>query len=195
MDEIGYKNYHGDGKSLDSLMNYREHYNIQNPKQKESWSTEPLDALARWTSTIRNIFKGNPVSAGLGIARNFIGENMFDRRNSAAYRPATSSAGGYNTSQLNKMNALGGYYSNPARQQRQMEARQTNILNRAAQGKAVGNVGLLGPNYQSDGSGGISYTGPEPTQSQTDAGATTRSDDSWSSSPFRKGGLASLWQR
>ena len=34
------------------------------------------------------------------------------------YRPATGSAGGYSASQLNSMNALGGYYSEPARQQR-----------------------------------------------------------------------------
>ena len=44
------------------------------------------------------------------------------------FRPATSAAGGYSAAQLNQMNALGGYYSEPARGRRRWEKRQTNIL-------------------------------------------------------------------
>jgi hypothetical protein len=113
------------------------------------------------------------------------------------YRAATSAAGGYNVSQLNQMNALGGYYSEPARQQRRMDARRTNILNRAAKGKAVGNVNQLLGKYGytgTPGSGTLQFTGQ--AQGDPNAGAGySRSDDSWSSSPFRRGGLASLWQR
>ena len=112
------------------------------------------------------------------------------------YKPATSAAGGYNVSQLNKMNALGGYYSEPARQQRRADARRTNILNRAAKGKAVGNVNaLLGKHgYQSTPGGGLQFTGQHEGSSTAGAGYS-RSDSGWSSSPFRRGGLASLWQR
>jgi len=125
---------------------------------------------------------------------------MLERFRNKFYKPAAGAVnyGGktYSPAQLNSMNALGGYYSEPARQQRRLDARRTNILNRAAKGKPVGNVTqLLGPNYQGTPGGGISYTGPGPSASQKAAGATSRSDDSWSSSPFRRGGLASLWQR
>ena len=112
------------------------------------------------------------------------------------YKLATSVAGAYNVSQLNKMNALGGYYSEPARQQRRTDARRTNILNRAAKGKAVGNVNaLLGKHgYQSTPGGGLQFTGQHEGSSTAGAGYS-RSDSGWSSSPFRRGGLASLWQR
>jgi len=124
---------------------------------------------------------------------------MLERFRNKFYKPAAGAVnyGGktYSPAQLNSMNALGGYYSEAAREGRRLDARRTNILNRAAKGKPVGNVNLLGPNYRSDGKGGISYTGPGPSASQKAAGATSRSDDSWSSSTFRRGGLASLWQR
>jgi hypothetical protein len=94
------------------------------------------------------------------------------------------------------MNALGGYYSEPARGRRRWEKRQTNILNRAAANKDVGNVNkLLGQHgYQSDGSGGLSFTGQHEGDPTAGAGYS-RSDSGWDRSPFRHGGLASLWQR
>jgi hypothetical protein len=112
------------------------------------------------------------------------------------YRGATGSAGGYSAAQLNKMNALGGYYSKPARQQRQIQQRGINVLNRAAKGKAVGNVNaLLGKHgYTGTPGGGISFKGTP--QGNPNAGSGySRSDSGWDRSPFRKGGLASLWQR
>jgi len=51
------------------------------------------------------------------------------------YRPATQGAYGHTPMQLNRMNALGGWYSEPARARRRWEKRQTNVLNRAAQKK------------------------------------------------------------
>ena len=122
----------------------------------------------------------------------FGGKNLKD---SAAYRPATQGAYGYSPAQLNRMNALGGYYSEPAREKRRLDARRTNILNRAAKGKPVGNVSkLLGPNYRGTPGGGIQFTGRHEGSSTAGAGYS-RSDSGWSSSPFRRGGLASLWQR
>jgi len=123
---------------------------------------------------------------------------MLEKLRNRFYKPATTGAGGYNVSQLNQMNALGGYYSEPARQQRQKEAAQINILNRAAENKAVGNVNKLLGQYGYSGtlgSGTLQFTGtPQGDQSQ-DVGGYSRSDDSWSSSTFRKGGLATLWPR
>ena len=113
------------------------------------------------------------------------------------YRAATTGTGGYTAAQLNRMNALGGYYSEPARQQRRLVARRTNILNRAAKGKPVGNVNKLLGKYGysgTPGSGTLQFTGQHEGSSTAGAGYS-RSDDSWSSSPFRRGGLASLWQR
>jgi hypothetical protein len=117
-------------------------------------------------------------------------------KDSRFYRPATQGSYGYSPAQLNKMNALGGYYSEPARGRRRWEKRQTNILNRAATGKPVGNVNtLLGQHgYQSTPGGGLEFTGRHEGDPTAGAGYS-RSDSGWSSSPFRKGGLAGLWQR
>jgi len=51
------------------------------------------------------------------------------------YRPATIGVGGYTPAQLNQMNALGGFYSEPMRQFRRRSNRISNMLQRAAEGK------------------------------------------------------------
>ena len=106
------------------------------------------------------------------------------------YRAATESAYGYTPTQLNQMNALGGYYSEPARAQRRWEKRQTNVLNRAAAGKPVGNVDLLlgQHGYTSDGDGGISFTGTPQCDPTAGADYSRTADDGWSYSPFKQGG-------
>ena len=115
------------------------------------------------------------------------------------YKPAAGAVnyGGktYSPAQLNSMNALGGYYSEPARQQRRLMNRRTNILKRAGEGKPIGNVNLLKDyGYKKSPSGGVTFTGQHEGSSTAGAGYS-RSDSGWSSSPFRRGGLASLWQR
>ena len=62
-------------------------------------------------------------------------QNFINRLRNRFYKPATSAAGGYGIAQLNRMNALGGYYSEPARQQRRTDARIKDIENRARLGK------------------------------------------------------------
>ena len=111
------------------------------------------------------------------------------------YRPATQGAYGHTPMQLNRMNALGGWYSEPARARRRWEKRQTNVLNRAAANKPVGNVNkLLGQHgYQGTPGGGIQFTGQHEGDPSAGAGYS-RSDSGWDRSPFRKGGLASLWR-
>ena len=142
----------------------------------------------------------NQISNKIGKMPTIKDPNIFQRFRNRFYKPAAGAVnyGGktYSPAQLNSMNALGGHYSEPARQQRRTDARRTNILNRAAKGKAVGNVNaLLGKHgYQSTPGGGLQFTGQHEGSSTAGAGYS-RSDSGWSSSPFRRGGLASLWQR
>ena len=58
------------------------------------------------------------------------------------YKPATSAAGGYSVAQLNRMNALGGQYSEPAREQRRQRSRVSNMLARQAAGKSYSQKNL-----------------------------------------------------
>ena len=73
------------------------------------------------------------------MAGAFTGGNLKDSR---FYKPATGGAGGYTAAQLNKMNALGGYYSDPARQQRRTQSRIQNMLARKAAGKSYSQKNL-----------------------------------------------------
>jgi hypothetical protein len=105
---------------------------------------------------------------------------------------------GYSAARLNQMNALGGWYSDPARDARRIEKRRTNILNRASAGKPVGNVSnLLGQQgYEATPGGGLAFTGTPQGDRSQDVGGYTRDDRAgWSRSPFVRGGLASLWRR
>jgi len=153
----------------------------------------------RWMRGLRNM--------GQGIG-SFMGDR-FQKRPAVGFTPAYYGTGaprlnkqgqqlGYSAARLNQMNALGGYYSEPARAARRVDQRRINILNRTAAEKPlpVGNVNqLLGQyGYSSDGGGGIQFTGTPEGDSTAGAGYS-RDDDSWSASPFARGGLASLWPR
>ena len=140
----------------------------------------------------------NQISNKIGKMPTIKDPNMFQRFRNKFYKPATRNVGGYNVAQLNKMNALGGYYSEPAREARRFDKRGINVLNRAAAGKKVGNVNKLLGQYGYEGgalgSGDISFTG-KPQGDPTAGAGYSRRDDSWGASPFRGGGLASLWPR
>ena len=56
-------------------------------------------------------------------------------KQSSMYRPSTTGVFGYTPAQLNQMNALGGYYSEPERERRRRANRISNMLQRAAAGK------------------------------------------------------------
>ena len=148
----------------------------------------------------RNIAQGVGSYIGNKISRfNPFTMGFNAMKNRMPYRPATGAVnyGGktYSPAQLNSMNALGGYYSQPARQQRQLMNRRTNILKRAGEGKPIGNVNLLkNYGYKGTPSGGVQFTGRSEGNPNAGAGYS-RSDSGWSSSPFKKGGIASLWQR
>tara|TARA_S200002703_G_scaffold75010_2_gene64644 strand:- start:163 stop:1002 length:840 start_codon:yes stop_codon:yes gene_type:complete len=67
---------------------------------------------------------------------------FFNPKGSDRYRPATAGIYGYSPRQLNQMNALGGYYSEPARAQRRLENRLANLIERRDSGKSYSQKNL-----------------------------------------------------
>jgi hypothetical protein len=63
-------------------------------------------------------------------------------KQSSMYRPSTTGVFGYTPAQLNQMNALGGYYSEPERERRRRANRISNMLQRAAKGKSYSEKNL-----------------------------------------------------
>ena len=61
--------------------------------------------------------------------------SVLDFSDSPNYRPATISVYGYTPQELDRMNALGGYYSEPMRAYRRNVNRISNLMRRAAAGK------------------------------------------------------------
>jgi hypothetical protein len=128
-----------------------------------------------------------------------IGSFMGDR---FKYRPAVSPAGGYSAAQLNQKNALGGYYSEPARQQRFKQDRRDYMLARKAAGKSYSkkNLANLGGGNTSSGD---HHSG---NQSTVDGQTTDWGDMSYMIAggglaqraprgSYFNGGLASIWPR
>ena len=67
---------------------------------------------------------------------------FFNPKGSDRYRPATAGIYGYSPRQLNQMNALGGYYSEPAIAQRRLENRLANLIERRDSGKSYSQKNL-----------------------------------------------------
>jgi hypothetical protein len=67
---------------------------------------------------------------------------FFNPKESDRYRPATAGIYGYSPRELNQMNALGGYYSEPARAQRRLENRLANLIKRRDEGKSYSQKNL-----------------------------------------------------
>ena len=76
-----------------------------------------------------------------GIIGNLI-NTIFRPNQSDFYRPATMGILGFSPKQLNRMNALGGFYSEPAREQRRAEKRLANLIKRKAEGKSFSQKNL-----------------------------------------------------
>ena len=154
-----------------------------------------IDRMRKYTMPAYNFMRGN-IGAGLmGVMNPLAGLAMFagGRKNSNAYRGATGSAGGYNAAQLNKMNALGGYYTEPARNQRRTQSRIDNMMARKAAGKSYSQKNLANLSTQISGDGGNNNGG-----NQGGGGGFGKGNDPGggaAGSPFNRGGLASLWQR
>ena len=78
----------------------------------------------------------SPVKALQGIA------SVFNPKASDFYRPASQGIMGFTPAELNRMNALGGYYSEPARAQRRAEKRLANLIKRKDEGKSYSQKNL-----------------------------------------------------
>ena len=144
--------------------------------------TGPEKWMGNIMGGIRNI--------GQGIG-NFMGDRF-------KYRPAVSPAGGYSAAQLNQLNARGGYYSPPARQQRQDRARVANLLARKAADKPYSQANL---NQLTMGSRPGHYDPPGGDRSVRGTSSPSK-PDGWHPGVARggrigrnEGGLASIWPR
>ena len=80
--------------------------------------------------------KFSPINALKGLG------SLLDFRDSPNYIPAPMGVYGYTPEQLDKMNALGGYYSDPMRTYRRNTQRISNMLQRAAAGKSYSQKNL-----------------------------------------------------
>ena len=92
------------------------------------------------------------------------------------YKPATRPAGGYGIAQLNRMNALGGQYSEPAREQRRQRSRVSNMLARQAAGKSYSQKNL---NQLTMGSRPGHYDPPGGGGAAADTSPSTPGNNPW----------------
>jgi hypothetical protein len=92
------------------------------------------------------------------------------------YKPATRPAGGYSVAQLNRMNALGGQYSEPAREQRRQRSRVSNMLARQAAGKSYSQKNL---NQLTMGSRPGHYDPPGGGGAAADTSPSTAGNNPW----------------
>ena len=92
------------------------------------------------------------------------------------YKPATRPAGGYGIAQLNRMNALGGQYSEPAREQRRQRSRVSNMLARQAAGKSYSQKNL---NQLTMGSRPGHYDPPGGGGAAADTSPSTAGNNPW----------------
>ena len=149
-------------------------------------SIDPSTIPQRWMRGLRNV--GGNIRQGIN---RFMG-NRFQ------YKPAVASAGGYSAAQLNQLNARGGYYSSPARQQRQDRARVADLLARKAADKPYSQANL---NQLTMGSRPGHYDPPGGDRSVRGTSSPSK-PGGWHPGVARggrigrnEGGLASIWPR
>jgi|TARA_E500000305_G_C3945194_1_gene199473 hypothetical protein len=136
-----------------NLMAYNEHYNMLPEEEKPEF----LSFLQNAGINARDFVMNNAARYGgamggaqlgsmfgpIGALAGMIGGGIFGNRfTNQPYLPASQGAYGYSADQLNRMNALGGYYSEPARAQRRQASRVGNLIDRAASGKNFSRANL-----------------------------------------------------
>ena len=141
------------------LTNYNEHYNMMPEEEKEGFlsflqnagvNTRDfvMDNAARYggakmgSSLATSIFGLNPISAIAGAVGGGIFGNRFTNQPYIGAGSLYDGAGGFSAAQLDRQNALGGYYSDAARNQRQQASRVGNLIDRAASGKNFSRTNL-----------------------------------------------------
>jgi len=158
----------------------------------DEMAMQPIDELTEDSSGIWEALKMagrviNPFKRDMNPL-GLIPRNLSFRR-SNLYRPATQSIGSYSPAQLNQMNALGGYYSEPARQQRSERKRVANMLSRQAAGKSYSQANL---NRLTMGSRPGHYDPPGGGGAAADTSPSTPGNNPWGRAD---GGLATMFQR
>ena len=141
------------------LTNYNEHYNMLPEEEKEGFlsflqnagvNTRDfvMDNAARYggakmgSSLATSIFGLNPISAIAGAIGGGIFGNRFTNQPYIGAGSLYDGAGGFSAAQLDRQNALGGYYSDAARNQRSQANRVGNLIDRAASGQNFSRTNL-----------------------------------------------------
>jgi len=126
--------------ALSDLGGITPSYGVANEADDEQ-DQEYIDQVEKSNNPLKSImdFIGqfSPIKMiGQGIG------SFFNPKGSDRYRPATAGIYGYSPRELNQMNALGGYYSEPARAQRRLENRLANLIERRDSGKSYSQKNL-----------------------------------------------------
>ena len=117
-----------DRSIIDETTNDEEDQNYINQVEK---SNNPLKGILDFIGQFSPM---QMIGKGIGA--------FFNPKGSDRYRPATAGIYGYSPRQLNQMNALGGYYSEPAIAQRRLENRLANLIERRDSGKSYSQKNL-----------------------------------------------------
>jgi hypothetical protein len=111
------------GTSVDNIQGFTDKEDFSRPEEKTGIA-KLFDFLQKFSPS------------GLAVkGLNALG-SMLNFKDSPMYRPATIGVGGYTPEQLNRMNALGGYYSEPMIAYRRNAKSLSNMLRRAAADKS-----------------------------------------------------------
>ena len=138
------------------LTNYNEHYNMLPEEEKEGFlgflknagvNTRDfvMNNAARYGGAMGGAQLGSmfgPIGALAGMIGGGIFGNRFTNQPYIGAGNLYDGAGGFTAAQLDRQNALGGYYSDAARNQRSQANRVGNLIDRAASGKNFSRTNL-----------------------------------------------------
>ena len=159
----------------------------------DEMATQPIDELTEDSSGIWEALKMagrviNPFKKGINPLGFINPLSKLNFRNSNLYRGVTQPIGSYSPAQLNSMNALGGYYSEPAREQRRTINRVKNMMARKEAGKSYSQKNLANLSAQISG-------GRDPSQGNTVTGHGKSGMGRDPRDRMEYGGLATMFQR
>ena len=168
-------------------------YNTADAFTADEMATQPIDELTEDSSGIWEALKMagrviNPFKKGINPLGFINPLSKLNFRNSNLYRGVTQPIGSYSPAQLNSMNALGGYYSEPAREQRRTINRVKNMMARKAADKSYSQKNLANLSAQISG-------GRDPSQGNTVTGHGKSGMGRDPRDRMEYGGLATMFQR
>ena len=168
-------------------------YDTADALTADEMATQPIDELTEDSSGIWEALKMagrviNPFKKGINPLGFINPLSKLNFRNSNLYRGVTQPIGSYSPAQLNSMNALGGYYSEPAREQRRTINRVKNMMARKAAGKTYSKTNLANLSAQISG-------GRDPSQGNTVTGHGKSGMGRDPRDRMEYGGLATMFER